>query len=101
MCDHAKSLNICCDLTAVALEQGVLDLREMLKRDNKEGGLDVLFLYLVCSDGDMYEAAKVVRDYLDSIAVKDVKIEIRRAGYLFRDAWFITNGEKIVFTPGA
>ncbi len=90
---YAQSLFISADLSECSVETAIGQLIEMKKQ------VDTKLIYLVCTARDSLIATKVAKEYY--LPESDIVIVVRIVEYLGLDAWFVTDGQYLVFSPGA
>ena len=87
---YARNLVLPSDLTFCSLEQAIFDLKKITD--------DMTNLNVVCNvdySDDVFEVVKTIEAQFKLI------INIVYSSYLNIDAWFITNGDYLIFSPGA
>lgn len=91
----AKDLNWCADLSEGSLANAIGDLFKLELFDDKEPQI----LTVVCNPYGAAEAKRAVEAQND--VTSNLAFQLRFADYLGTDAWFVTDGERLVFCPGA
>jgi hypothetical protein len=109
MCNYGSG-NFACDLALRSFEDRLGKLLTMLG-SNKPKIKENPTIFLVVNPINLYEANVVVKEYLNAIKdiiQKDKKkisdrivLSIKIVDWLEEDAWLITSGEHLVFSPGA
>ncbi len=85
------------DLAILSFEVAYGELVAMIRQRDT-----IKMAYLVCHPSDAFNAVQILNKFLDGIgSTANIAWSIRYADYLAYDAWFITDGFHIIFSPGA
>ena len=87
------------DLSESSLEQAI---HQLFKLKGQVEKVPPMQLFLVCSPASAIGATKATDNMVKAFnETSEITISINYAGYLDIDAWFLTDGGYLVFTPGA
>lgn len=95
----ARSLNVSADLFVESSEQAVSCLFSMLKQERGFNPEKVKILTVVCNPGNASSAKEAVSGINE--VTSNLAFQLRYADYLEIDAWFVTDGTHLIFSPGA